>query len=91
MEDYQALRGGHPPRDIRAELIRIGEMDRTPNRDRKPKILLNPRTGRKTITYPSETRPPEMRKTATRPSDTTTSVTRSPEISKSNTRPANFM
>lgn len=48
MRTYEELRGGHPPRDIHAELLRIGETDR------KPKILLNPRTGRKTFEYPLE-------------------------------------
>ena len=52
MRNYEALRGGHPPRDIYAELRRIEERGKKLKSQRKPKILLNPRTGRKTITYP---------------------------------------
>ena len=54
MRTYEELRGGHPPRDIDAELLRIGGLSRRTKRNVKPRILLNPRTGRKTVEYPLE-------------------------------------
>jgi|GEM_PF-6301591 len=54
MMTYEELRGGHRPRDIGAELRRIGGLGTTKTRQVKPRILLNPRTGRKTFEYPLE-------------------------------------
>jgi hypothetical protein len=71
MRTYEELRGGHPPRDIYAELRRIEERGKR-KKQSKLRILLNPRTGRKTITYPSETKtsPSETKRANTLPSET---------------------
>lgn len=36
MRNYEALRGGHPPRDIYGELLRIEERGERIKRHRKP-------------------------------------------------------
>ena len=55
MRNYEALRGGHPPRDIYGELLRIEERGQRIKNRKKPWLSSLLGSKKKTPANPSET------------------------------------